>query len=175
MSTSRKSRTPPFELIVTPFRNNEVKLTLYQWLVGGGQRAARSEQQPGTNDQGLKTKGRPPGPRRRRVVAFWGFPLAMAQGDILELLRENGHPPSAIAKRKKRRLALEEEQGVRLGLLFQTLKPLRKTERMDAMIEGVRRMSAEEAYYWYSKTANGAVNAEHRRALRALRILLAQE
>jgi hypothetical protein len=99
----------------------------------------------------------------------------MARGEILELLRQNGHPPSALGKGKERHLPLQEEQGVRLGLLFQTLKPLRKSERMEAAMEGIRRMTAEEAFYWFSKTANGAVNAVHRRALRALRLLLAEE
>jgi len=61
---------------------------------------------------------------------------------------------------------------VRLGLLFLALKPLTKVSRMEAIAAGLRGMSAEEAYYWFSKCAA----REHaRRAQQALRILLAGE
>ena len=52
------------------------------------------------------------------------------------------------------------------------MKPLRKPSRMSDIAEHIRAMSDEEAYYWFSKTANAQ---DGRRSQRALRILLAKE
>jgi hypothetical protein len=62
--------------------------------------------------------------------------------------------------------------GERLSLLFLAVRPITKVERIGVISQGIRAMTSEEAYYWYSKCTGGAV-AE--RAQKALRVLLATE
>ncbi|RME83093.1 MAG: hypothetical protein D6775_09080, partial [Caldilineae bacterium] len=59
-----------------------------------------------------------------------------------------------------------------LALLILAVQPLRRVDRVDAIVGGVARMSDEEAYYWFSKCSLGP---QAQRARRALRILLARE
>jgi hypothetical protein len=63
---------------------------------------------------------------------------------------------------------LDEESGVNLALLFQTLQPLTKPERIANITAGVRAMSNEESHYWFAKISNGKLSP----ALKAMRILL---
>jgi hypothetical protein len=67
---------------------------------------------------------------------------------------------------------LDEESGVRLGLLFLATKRLRKFGRIETISGAIWAMGAEEAYYWFSKCMDVAAG---RRARRALRLLLAAE
>jgi hypothetical protein len=55
-----------------------------------------------------------------------------------------------------------------LAILFQSLQPLSKTERIANIAEGMMAMSNEEAHYWFGKIANG----NRSNTLKALRILL---
>ena len=80
--------------------------------------------------------------------------------------------PSDLSRNRQAPFALDEAQGVRLGLLFLAVKPLRKVIRMTSISEQVRGMTDEEAYYWFSKTTTAATA---RRAQRAMRVLLAEE
>jgi len=65
--------------------------------------------------------------------------------------------------------AQKEESGVSWAILFQSLQPLSKTERIANIAEGIMAMSNEEAHYWFGKIAKG----NRSNALKALRILLA--
>ena len=87
-------------------------------------------------------------------------------------IRQAGYRPTDLARNRKVPFALSEEQGVRLGLLMLAVKPLRKTSRMSDVSEHVRGMTAEEAYYWFSKVTDAS---QGRRSQKALRILLAKE
>jgi len=62
---------------------------------------------------------------------------------------------------------LNEGSGVTLALLFQTLHPLSKSDRIANIASGVMAMSNEEAHYWFAKVSNG----QRRNALKAIRIL----
>ncbi|MFN4860762.1 MAG: hypothetical protein ACK5LU_09575, partial [Pseudanabaena sp.] len=63
---------------------------------------------------------------------------------------------------------LDEQSGVSLALLFQTVQPLSKEERIANIANGVTAMSNEEAHYWFAKVSNG----HKRNALKAIRVLL---
>ena len=67
---------------------------------------------------------------------------------------------------------LDELTGVRLGLVFLAVKRISKANRVEAISQGIRLMTAEELYYWYSKCTGGPT-AE--RAQKALRVLLSEE
>ncbi|MBW2000235.1 MAG: hypothetical protein JRJ29_20035, partial [Deltaproteobacteria bacterium] len=85
-------------------------------------------------------------------------------------IKKQGYRSTALSPQRKDPFILDEAAGVRLGLFFFALKPLRKVSRMEEIIAGIERMSDEESYYWYAKCSNGR-NAN--RSRKALRILLA--
>ncbi len=134
-----------FELAVQQ-RHNGRELVLWQWerRVENGRTSRR--------------------PRRQRVGVLAGRSLAVAEEDVRSLLGRNG------VKELERhgRVQLTEPLGARLGVLFLTLRPLRRVERMVRLIEGVRRLADEEAYYWYAQCTVPGRAARGRRALRIL-------
>lgn len=100
-----------------------------------------------------------------------GDPLRVVLDHVLSSLRHAGHRPSDLRRTRREPFAIDEEDGVRLGLLFLALRPMRKVARMEAIAEHVRAMPAEELLYWYSLMSSGAAAP---RARRAFRILLAE-
>ena len=63
-------------------------------------------------------------------------------------------------------------EGHPLALALLAVKPLTRHDRIEAIGQGLQAMSAEEAYYWFSKCTAGA---DALRAQKALRVLLAEE
>jgi hypothetical protein len=106
------------------------------------------------------------------VVQTWGTPLKSVMDQVLAIIREGGYRTTDLARTRQSPFALTEALGVRLGLLFLAVKPLRKVTRMMSISEQVRGMTDEEAYYWFSKTTAAGTA---RRAQRAMRVLLADE
>ncbi|MCX7623924.1 MAG: hypothetical protein RMK01_00110 [Thermomicrobium sp.] len=150
MSRDERGR---FRLRVEPLAGETYRLTLLQ-------------QQPGSNGRR---------PTVQRVGTLEGTPLLVALDQVLELLRREGYRglrDRAATSERGGELELGETTGVRLGLLFLALRPLRRVERMERVAGGVRAMTDEEAYYWFSKCV--APGGGHR-ARRALRVLLAEE
>lgn len=141
--------TSAFELQVVPDGEGAYRLALWQ-------RATPANGSPGVSAQRLATLG--------------GVALQVGMDQVLDTLKREGHRASALSPSRREPLPLGEEAGVRLGLLFLALKPLRTVSRMEQIVAGLRRMPAEEAYYWFSKCAAGR-GREHAR--RALRVLLA--
>lgn len=107
-------------------------------------------------------------PKRQRVGVLAGRPLAVAENDLQHLLGRAG----VQELERSGRLELAEPLGARLGVLFLALRPLRRVERMVRLVEGVRQLADEEAYYWYAQCTAPGRAAKGRRALR---ILLAGE
>jgi len=142
-----------FELRVEPGKETDYGLALYRL-------PARAE---GNNGDG--------GPWRF-VVRIDGVPMRAVIDQVLTTIKQAGYRPTDLARNRKVPFALTEEQGVRLGLLMLAVKPLRKTTRMSDVSEHVRGMTAEEAYYWFSKVTDAS---QGRRSQKALRILLAKE
>ena len=140
----------PFELRVAPRDDGEYGLALYQWPV-----AANSEVS-----------------KPQRLVELAGDSLRAVADHVLDALRKSGYKVTDLSRNRRQPFQLDEETGLRLGLLFLTVKPLTRMDRVEAISSGLRAMPSEEAYYWFSKCTAGvsAVNAQ-----RALRILLAGE
>ncbi len=105
-----------------------------------------------------------------RVAQLWGYPLRRVRNQVIKALREAGHDLDELLEAKSYRL--EEETGVKLGLLFMAVKPLNKKRRIDEIRDAVMYMSSEEAYYWYSLCSR---NGYGKRARRAFRILCSEE
>ena len=115
----------------------------------------------------------------RAPCALWGIelggdPLRAVADHLLSALRANGYTATALAHASgdDAPFYLDELSGLRLALILMAVKPLARHERIEAIGQGVQRMSAEEAYYWFSKCSAGA---DALRAQKALRILLAKE
>lgn len=106
------------------------------------------------------------------VVRIHGQPMRAVLDQVLATLKKAGYKPSDLARTRTRPFSLTESQGVRLGLLFLAVKPLRKATRMGDISEHVQGMTEEEAYYWFSKTTSTRTG---RRAQKAMRVLLAEE
>ncbi len=149
----------PFELRVVPRPGGDYSLALYQWPV-----AANSVSASGSSN------ARPARPER--LVELGGDTLRAVADQVLEALRKTGYKATDLSRERRTPFRLDEETGLRLSLLFLTVKPLTRLDRVELISGGLRTMPSEEAYYWFSKCTAGAsaVNAR-----RALRILLAGE
>lgn len=111
-------------------------------------------------------------PRLETIVTLGGDPLRAVADHVIEALRKADYKATDLSPARQKPFYLPEEAGVRLGLVFLTVKPLTKYRRMEQISHGIRQMPSEEAYYWYSK-CTAADTAE--RARQALRVLLAPE
>ena len=140
----------PFELRVVPRGDGGYGLALYQWPVAANREV----------------------PKPQRLVELAGDSLRAVADHVLEALRKSGYKVTDLSRNRRQPFRLDEETGLRLGLLFLAVKPLTRLDRVEAISSGLRTMPSEEAYYWFSKCTAGAsaVNAQ-----RALRILLAGE
>lgn len=113
-----------------------------------------------------------PVPKARVVVELANDTLKAIADQIIESLRQNGYKPTDLKASRREPFLLNEETGVRLGLIFLAVRRISKSSRIEAISQGIRMMTPEELYYWYSKCTGGPV-AE--RAQIALRTLLADE
>lgn len=117
--------------------------------------------------------GRPASaPRLETIATIHGDNLRAVADHVIEALRKAEYKATDLSPARRQPFYLPEEAGVRLGLVFLTLKRLSKFRRIEAISYGIRQMPSEEAYYWYSK-CTAAATAE--RAQKALRVLLAAE
>lgn len=140
----------PFELHVEPRNAQSYALALYQWPV--------------------KANGVPP--VAKRIVQLSGVNLQAVADHVLETLRRAGYKATDLSPRREKPFRLTEENGLRLGLLFLTIAPLSRLDRIEAISRELRAMPSEEAYYWYSKCTDPYTSG---RAQQALRVLLATE
>jgi len=138
-----------FELKVVPKKNEEIGLSLLQEVSG----------------QDI-SKDKP------KDMSLHGLPLKVMMDTLLTLLKKQGYKPTDFSPRRKEPFKLDEPSGVRLGVLFYALKPLRKPSRMEQITDEIHKMGDEEVYYWYSKCSD---KLHGRRSQRALRILLSDE
>jgi len=65
-------------------------------------------------------------------------------------------------------IVINEEDGVRLSILFKSISRLQKMTRIDSILANVRTMNREEAYYWYSKIFPYRKNKKGMKSFRVL-------
>ena len=106
------------------------------------------------------------------VVRVHGQPLRAVLDQVLASIKKAGYKASDLSRTREKPFHLPESLGVRLGLLFLAVKPLRKASRTSAISEQIQSMTDEEVYYWFSKATHGRTAT---RSQRALRVLLAEE
>lgn len=153
MSPHAEGRT--FELRVQPDGTDGYAVALWQRRNGVGR--------PGhvATDETLE-----------RVVVLGGDRLRLVIEPVLGAIKRAGYKGSDLRAGREEPFRLGEEDGVRLGLLFLAVKPLRKPARVERVAERVRGMAQEEMYYWFSKSTAAT---DGRRAQRALRLLIAED
>ena len=106
------------------------------------------------------------------LATLSGDQLRAVADHVIEAIRLAGYKATDLSATRTEPFYLPEATGVRLGLVFMTVRPLSKLSRVEAISQGIRRMPPEEAYYWYSKcTARDTAL----RAQKALRVMLAAE
>jgi len=138
----------PFELRVIPHQTKDsYNLAIYQWQVD-----------PTASDETIY--------QPLLLVELAGAPLQLVADEVMRTLRQAGYKTTDISAKRRTPFRFSEELGVRLALLFLTIKPLSRVDRIEAIANGIQTMPSEEAYYWFSKCM-ATVNAQ-----RALRILL---
>lgn len=137
-----------FQLRVVPTDNNNFALELFQCA--------------------YKRAGEKKRPAAKRIGKLKGAGLVQARQAVYSCLKANGYDPKTLSHTRQSPYILSEETGVNLALLFQTLQPLSKPERIANITSGITAMSSEESHYWFAKVSNGRRSA----ALKAIRILL---
>jgi len=100
--------------------------------------------------------------------------LKYVDGAVHRTLKNSGYKPSQLSPRRKSPFKLEEEEGIRLNLVFKAVVGLKKRSRIEDIILGVSAMAREEAYYWHGLLLRDDKQAE-KRGLKALRVVLGGE
>ena len=157
--------TRPFALYTLPEAGGGYQVALYQWVDVGQMRQSA-----------LVQAGKPasPPPGALWSVELGGDALRAVMDHLLAALRANAYKATDLARAvgSETPFYLDEPSGLRLALILMAVKPLARHDRIEAIGQGIQAMSAEEAYYWFSKCTAGADAA---RAQKALRVLLAGE
>ncbi len=104
----------------------------------------------------------------RKVVRSWGTNLLAVTDHLLEGLKASGYRPTDLKRTRRKPFALPEVQGVRLGLVLLTTKPLRKVRRIEDVSTAVRELADDEAFYWFAKTTDARHGHRAQRAFRDL-------
>ena len=103
-----------------------------------------------------------------QVVRIWGDPLRGIMDQVLAVIRRAGYRSADLTAARRAPFRIHEEDAVRLGLLFASLKPLRKGRRIEEVAHAISSMEREEVYYWFSKVTGGPEQGRVRRALRIM-------
>ncbi len=103
------------------------------------------------------------------VGTLQGAALRLVEVRVLKRLMRETIQLGALKPGKVRKWPLEEEAALHLGLLFRVLAPMRNSDRIREVAEGVEAMGKEEASYWMSMALH---RPNPRRVLAALRLLL---
>jgi len=108
--------------------------------------------------------------KQERKNVLKGNSLILIRQTIYQVLKGNKYDPQTLNYKRRTPYILTEESGINLAILFQTIQPLKKEDKIVNIRDAVMAMSYEEAHYWFAKINHGKRNV----ALRALRILLGE-
>ncbi len=139
-----------FQLKIIPLKDNNFFLELYQCA--------------------YKKAGQKKRPSAQCMGKVKGNKLVLIRQAIYQVLKSNKYNPQTLSYKRKSPYILNEESGTNLAILFQTIQPLRKEDKIVNIRDAVMAMSNEEAHYWFAKINHGKRNS----ALKALRILLGE-
>jgi hypothetical protein len=104
-----------------------------------------------------------------RTASLAGRPWRMIESRVSKRLRQIGIGISHIKKGQTVGFPIDEEIALNLSLLFRVLAPMRSIDRIRMVVDGIDKMSREEAGYWLGMAVH---RVYPRRVLAALRVLL---
>lgn len=105
----------------------------------------------------------------KRIAGLHGRNLALIENRLIRQLKKSGKDISGVKVGEQKRLSLDENSALHLGLMFRVLAPMRSRFNMQCCNEGIESMTKEEAAYWLGM----AMHRKYpRRVLMALRYLL---
>jgi len=107
--------------------------------------------------------------RPKRVAGLKKRNLALIEPRLLRQLRALEIDLSGLKPGERKKFDLDEENALRMGLLFRTLAPMRNRDNMRSCTEGIEAMGKEEASYWLGMAM---YRKNPQRVLMALRCLL---
>ncbi|MGC8761963.1 MAG: DUF7680 family protein, partial [Bryobacteraceae bacterium] len=84
------------------------------------------------------------------VGTLQGAALRLVEMRVLKRLLREKIQLGALKPGKACKWPLDEETALHLGLLFRVLAPMKNTDRIREVAEGVEAMGKEEAGYWMS-------------------------
>ena len=105
----------------------------------------------------------------KRIARLKGRNLALIEHRLLRQLKQINIDLTNVQRGKVKEFDLDEEQALRIGLMFRVLAPMRNRENMGYCAEGIEVMGKEEAAYWLGMAMH---RKNPRRVLMALRCLL---
>ncbi|BAZ91524.1 MULTISPECIES: DUF7680 family protein [Cylindrospermopsis] len=105
----------------------------------------------------------------RRIAGLKGRNLALIENRLLRQLKFINIDLPNMQRGKKKEFEIDEENALRMGLMFRVLAPMRNRENMCCCAEGIEAMGKEEAAYWLGMAMH---RKNPRRVLMALRCLL---
>lgn len=105
-----------------------------------------------------------------RVAGLRGRNLELIEHRLLRRLKGAGDL-GGLEPGEDRRVRIEEDAALAMGLLFRVLAPMRDRDNMRACAEGIEAMGREEAAYWLGMAMH---RKNPRRVLTALRVLLTE-
>lgn len=103
------------------------------------------------------------------VGTLQGAALRLVEMRVLKRLLREHIQLGALKPGRKRVWPLDEGAALHLGLLFRVLAPMRNSDRIREVANGVEEMGQEEASYWMSMALH---RSNPRRVLAALRLLM---
>lgn len=105
----------------------------------------------------------------KKIASLRGRNYALVEHRVIRRLSQAGIDITDISRISKKKWNIDEEQALRIGLLFRLLAPMRSRSSMVQCAQAVESMGKEEAAYWLGM----AMYRKHpRRVLTALRHLL---
>jgi hypothetical protein len=104
-----------------------------------------------------------------RTAALAGRPWRMIESKVMKRLRQHGIGISHVKKGQIVSALIDEDLALNLALLFRVLAPMRSIDRIRMVVDGIDKMSREEAGYWLGMAVH---RVYPRRVLAALRVLL---
>ena len=105
----------------------------------------------------------------KRIGGIKGRKFALIENRLLRQLKQIDIDLTALPRGTTKDFDIDEEQALRMGLMFRILAPMRNRDNMRCCAEGVEIMGKEEAAYWLGMAMH---RKNPRRVLMALRCLL---
>lgn len=105
----------------------------------------------------------------KRIAGIKGRNFALIEHRLLRQLKQIDIDLTTLQQSEIKCFDLDEEQALRMGLMFRVLAPMRNRKNMRCCAEGIEFMGKEEAAYWLGMAMH---RKNPRRVLMALRCLL---